>query len=85
MKITLDVDCTPEEARTFLGLPDLSGVNRTIADELERRTKDNLDTLADPQAFWDRAVTSGVSGMEAFGKMFAQASRDVAAKDASKG
>ena len=80
MKITLDVDCSPEEARTFLGLPDLTGVNRTIADELERRTKDNLDTLADPQAFWDRAVTSGVSGMEAFGKMFAQA-----AKDASKG
>ena len=80
MKITLDVDCTPEEARTFLGLPDLTGVNATIATELERRTKDNLDTLADPQAFWDRAVTSGVSGMEAFSKMFAQA-----AKDAGKG
>lgn len=80
MKITLDVDCTPEEARTFLGLPDLTSVNQTIANELERRTKDNLDTLADPQAFWDQVVTSGVSGMDAINKIFAQA-----AKDASKG
>ena len=23
MKVTVDVDCTPEEARRFLGLPDL--------------------------------------------------------------
>ena len=24
MKITVDVDCTPEEARRFMGLPDLA-------------------------------------------------------------
>jgi hypothetical protein len=24
MKITVDVDCTPEEARRFMGLPDLT-------------------------------------------------------------
>jgi hypothetical protein len=28
MKITMNVDCTPEEARTFLGLPD------SVQDEL---------------------------------------------------
>src|ERR1700712_2838966 len=27
MKVTVDVDCTPEEARRFLGLPDLSPVH----------------------------------------------------------
>ena len=27
MKITVDVDCTPEEARRFIGLPDLSPVH----------------------------------------------------------
>ncbi len=27
MKITVDVDCTPEEARRFLGLPDLTPVH----------------------------------------------------------
>jgi len=27
MQVTVNVDCTPEEARTFLGLPDLSPVH----------------------------------------------------------
>ncbi len=27
MKISVDVDCTPEEARRFMGLPDLSSVH----------------------------------------------------------
>lgn len=26
MKFTVDVDCTPQEARTFLGLPDLKPI-----------------------------------------------------------
>ena len=80
MKITLNVDCTPEEARTFLGLPDLTGVNETISDELERRTKDNLDTLADPKAFWERALTTGAGSMEAFQSLFAQAAGGAAKK-----
>ena len=25
MKITMDIECTPEEARRFLGLPDVTG------------------------------------------------------------
>ena len=27
MKVTFDIDCTPEEARRFLGLPDLTPVH----------------------------------------------------------
>lgn len=27
MKVTVNVDCTPEEARTFLGLPDLAPIH----------------------------------------------------------
>ena len=73
MKITLDIDCTPEEARTFFGLPDLTGVNAILTEELAKRTRENLDTLADPKAFWERALTTGTSGMEAFGRLFAQA------------
>ena len=76
MKITLDIDCTPEEARAFLGLPDLTQVNATITDELARRTRENLDSLADPKAFWDRAMAQGVGGMNALGEMFAAAAKD---------
>jgi hypothetical protein len=27
MKVSVDVDCTPEEARRFMGLPDMSSVH----------------------------------------------------------
>ena len=33
MKFTVDVDCTPEEARRFLGLPDLTPVHQAYIDK----------------------------------------------------
>jgi len=34
MKVSVNVDCTPEEARTFLGLPDLSPVHQRYVDSI---------------------------------------------------
>ena len=73
MKITLDIDCTPAEAREFFGLPDLRGVNEILTEELTRRTRENLDTLADPKAFWERTFTQSGANLEAFSRLFGQA------------
>ena len=32
MKVNVEVDCTPEEARRFLGLPDVSKANEAYVD-----------------------------------------------------
>ncbi len=37
MKITVDIDCTPAEARQFLGLPDLEPLQRAALAEMEKR------------------------------------------------
>ena len=34
MKITIEVDCVPEEARSFLGLPDVSAANSVYVDNI---------------------------------------------------
>ena len=34
MKVTVDIDCTPEEARRFMGLPDLSAVHQAYVDKM---------------------------------------------------
>jgi hypothetical protein len=34
MKITIEVDCTPEEARSFMGLPDVSSANNVYVENL---------------------------------------------------
>ncbi len=37
MKITVDIDCTPEEARSFLGLPDVSALQKDMIEMLKER------------------------------------------------
>ena len=37
MKVTVDIDCTPEEARRFMGLPDLSEVHAAYVDKMLAR------------------------------------------------
>lgn len=34
MKITIEIDCTPEEARSFMGLPDVSAANNVYVENL---------------------------------------------------
>jgi hypothetical protein len=72
MKITIDIDCTPAEARAFMGLPDLSGANQVVTSSLEEKMKEQIDTISDPVKFWERAIMSGGQSMEAFQAAFAK-------------
>ncbi len=37
MKISINVDCTPAEARTFMGLPDLKPMQDELMEEMRKR------------------------------------------------
>lgn len=37
MKVTIDIDCTPQEARQFVGLPDVEPMQRAVMAEIEKR------------------------------------------------
>lgn len=50
MKVTVDVDCTPAEARAFLGLPDVTPIHdkyvKTLLDSFDGvRNLDQMETL----------------------------------------
>ena len=45
MKITLDVDCTPEEARAFLGLPDVAPIQAAVIEEVGKRMSAGLEAM----------------------------------------
>lgn len=64
MKLTIDIDCTPHEARQFLGLPDVEALNDMIVSEMTKRAQDEMDTLADPQKFMTRMAGVSATGME---------------------
>ena len=67
MKFTINIDCTPQEARTFFGMPDVEPLNDMIVSEMTRRAKDNMDTLADPErliAAWINMSGKGIEGFQ---------------------
>jgi hypothetical protein len=49
MKIDLHVDCSPEEARRFFGLPDVTSLQAAVMRKLEQRTLEAVDAFA-PEA-----------------------------------
>ena len=46
MKVTVDFDCTPVEAREFFGLPDVKPMQAKVMDEVEKRILAQLDSLS---------------------------------------
>ena len=66
MKLTINFDCTPVEARTFFGMPDVEPLNTMIVEEMTKRAKENMDTLADPERFMTQWMAMSGKGMEQF-------------------
>ena len=49
MKITIEADCTPEEARRFLGLPDVVPMQEAMMEKIQHRMANALDATT-PEA-----------------------------------
>lgn len=49
MKINLEVECTPEEARRFLGLPDLQPMQQAVVAKLQQQMLGAVEALS-PEA-----------------------------------
>jgi hypothetical protein len=69
MKITVDVDCTPEEARTFLGLPDVRPMQEELMREMQARMSANLKAM-DPEEMMRLWLPASMKGFEQLQDMF---------------
>lgn len=67
MKVSIDIDCTPAEARQFFGLPDLEPLHAEMMEHLRVRMAKSLD-LMDPETLAKAWYPAGVQGMEQFQK-----------------
>jgi hypothetical protein len=71
MKVHIDIDCTPEEARTFLGLPDVQPVQAAVMKELEQRLMSAMQAM-EPEALMKTWLPAGIASMEQMQRMFWQ-------------
>lgn len=63
MKITVNIDCTPDEARAFLGLPDVTPIQETLLKEIEARMMANIRAM-DPEAMMRTWLPMTLEGFE---------------------
>lgn len=69
MKVTIDIDCTPDEARAFFGLPDVKPIQEAMLAEMERQAKATMEQMA-PESIMKTVFPAGMQGMEELQKMF---------------
>jgi hypothetical protein len=72
MKITVDVDCTPAEARAFMGLPDVTPLNEHLISEMSRRMDANI-TAMQPEEMMKSWFSFGGQAQEQFMKLMTAA------------
>ena len=72
MKVTVEVECTPEEARAFLGLPDLTPLNEALVGEMVKRTQSNMNMLQ-PDELMKNWMVWGGQAQDQFRRMMGMA------------
>jgi Family of unknown function (DUF6489) len=60
MKVTITVDCTPEEARTFLGFPDLTAIQQQMMQIFQDHIRQQMS--ADPETVMRAWLGPGYQG-----------------------
>jgi hypothetical protein len=63
MKVNVEVDCTPEEARSFFGLPDLKPMQDRMMAEIEQRLRSSLNAM-NPEVIFKTWLPASMQGVE---------------------
>lgn len=79
MKVTVNVDCTPQEARSFFGLPDVEPLNDQLVSEMSKRMAANMDMM-EPDALMKHWMSFGGQMSDQFLSLMRQAASGTAGK-----
>jgi hypothetical protein len=71
MKVNIEIDCTPQEARAFFGLPDLAPMQEAVVAKLQERMLGALSGM-DAEAMLKAWMPLGVQGMEQMQRFWEQ-------------
>jgi|GEM_PF-114192 len=69
MKVNIEIDCTPLEARQFFGLPDLAPMQAAVMDKLQQQMTANIEKIS-PESLMQSWFTFDPKLAERFQDMF---------------
>ena len=69
MKVTINIDCTPEEARAFFGAPDVRPMQEAMMNEVQKRMEQTIKSM-DPEMMMKTWLPASLEGFEQLQKLF---------------
>ncbi len=69
MKVNVEIDCTPLEARQFFGLPDVQPMQTAVMEKLQHQMMDNIQKVS-PEALMQSWLTFDPKIAERFQNLF---------------
>lgn len=83
MKLTINVDCTPAEARAFLGLPNVEPLNDTLVNAVKQRVEQNME-LVSPEFYLKQWYSMGGQVTDSFMNLMGAGARAAAGEPPKK-
>ncbi len=77
MKVTIEIDCSPEEARQFMGLPDVDKANAVYVDAIAKAMK-GVSSTEQLQEYAQQLAPMGQMGLKIFQSFVEGATRTAA-------
>lgn len=78
MKISIEIDCTPAEARSFFGLPEVEPFQKEMMAEIQKRMAEHVGAMSPEEMMktwmpagmqaWERMQEAFMSGFAAGGQ-----------------
>ena len=74
MKVKIEIDCEPAEARAFLGLPNVEPLNDHMVAEMQRRMDENIAAMQ-PDELMKTWTSFGLQAQEHFRRLMESATK----------
>jgi hypothetical protein len=74
MKVNVTVECTPAEARAFMGLPDVEPLNNFLIEQMKGRMAQNIQSMQ-PDELLKSWSSFGVTAQDQFFKIMQSAAK----------
>lgn len=84
MKITMEVDMSPEEVRKVMGLPDVEPMQKELMAKMQEKMNTYVDEMSDPEMFMKRIMPMGIQGMDQVQEFFSRFANAAADKKDNK-
>lgn len=72
MKVNIEIECEPAEARAFLGLPNVEPLNDHLVAEMKRRMDENM-ALMQPDELMKSWTSFGIQAQDQFRRLMEMA------------